>query len=134
MVGKTHPKTKVPFIEKRGKYSEKEGYVIVVVPVFESKANYKLPKAMYKEEFSKQKKYLNQRLRKDIEKNSDVCKQFTKKEVEQIEEGQLPDNYVWHHNEKPGLMQLVDAETHDKTAHTGGMSLWGKGYQNAVGD
>ena len=134
LVGKTHPKTKVPFIEKRGKYSEKEGYVIVVVPVFESKANYKLPKAMYKEEFSKQKKYLNQRLTKDIEKNSDVCKQFTKKEVEQIEEGQLPDNYVWHHNEKPGLMQLVDAETHDKTAHTGGMSLWGKGYQNAVGD
>ena len=68
LVGKTHPKTKVPFIEKRGKYSEKEGYVIVVVPVFESKANYKLPKEMYKEEFSKQKRYLNQRLRKDIEK------------------------------------------------------------------
>ena len=37
-------------------------------------------------------------------------------------------NYVWHHNEKEGLMQLVDANIHAKTGHDGGMKFWGAGH------
>ena len=49
-------------------------------------------------------------------------------ELADIAKGVLPEGYTWHHNEKEGLMQLVDTVTHDATGHTGGMSLWGIGY------
>ncbi len=35
-----------------------------------------------------------------------------------------PRGYVWHHNEKYGVMQLVDSTVHLKTGHTGGFNLW----------
>ena len=33
-------------------------------------------------------------------------------------------------NEEEGLMQLVKETDHVKVRHTGGMSIWGKGYNN----
>lgn len=43
------------------------------------------------------------------------------------EAGETPDGYVWHHNEQPGEMQLVDENVHSRTGHTGGYSIWGQG-------
>ena len=57
---------------------------------------------------------------------------FTDEELEFIKKGICPDNYTWHHNEKEGLMQLVDKDIHSKTGHDGGMSIWGKGYDSSV--
>ena len=34
----------------------------------------------------------------------------------------IPDDYVWHHHQDRGLMQLVDEWAHSKTGHTGGFS------------
>jgi hypothetical protein len=33
-----------------------------------------------------------------------------------------PDGYTWHHNQEPGLMQLIEYDAHRLTAHTGGFS------------
>ena len=35
-----------------------------------------------------------------------------------------PKDYIWHHNDTTGRMQLIDAKVHSKTAHTGGFSIW----------
>jgi hypothetical protein len=35
-----------------------------------------------------------------------------------------PRGYTWHHHQDPGLMQLVETWTHNKTGHTGGFSIW----------
>jgi RHS repeat-associated protein len=34
-----------------------------------------------------------------------------------------PDGYTWHHNEDPGLMQLVGTPVHQQFWHTGGFSI-----------
>ena len=53
---------------------------------------------------------------------------FSKEELEDIANDIDLENYVWHHNEKEGLMQLVDANIHAKTGHDGGMKFWGAGH------
>jgi hypothetical protein len=35
-----------------------------------------------------------------------------------------PEDMTWHHHQDGVTMQLVDRETHDKTGHTGGFSLY----------
>ena len=59
---------------------------------------------------------------------------FTPEQIEQIkdgvEDGTAPDGYVWHHNEETGKMELVDADVHAKTGHTGGRAIWGGGTEN----
>ena len=35
-----------------------------------------------------------------------------------------PDNYIWHHNEDTGLMQLVHQDVHEMFYHSGGFSLF----------
>lgn len=91
-----------------------------------------LPENLYKAESDEQKEYLLKELKTQISKkfeNRKMRKQFSKEELEELAQGVLPEGYVWHHNEKEGLMQLVDEATHKATGHTGGMSLWGKGYE-----
>lgn len=35
-------------------------------------------------------------------------KNFTKEQLEDIDNGILPEGFTWHHNEKEGLVQLVE--------------------------
>lgn len=43
---------------------------------------------------------------------------------------QAPNGYRWHHHQDVGRMQLVKFEEHRlATPHTGGMAIWGGGYQ-----
>ena len=60
---------------------------------------------------------------------SSVRKKFSEDQIKDIKEGILPDGFTWHHNEKEGLMQLVETSVHNATNHTGGMHLWGRGYE-----
>ncbi|WML50611.1 HNH endonuclease [Neobacillus sp. PS3-34] len=43
--------------------------------------------------------------------------------------GDTPEGFTWHHNEEPGLLQLVHQDEHAHTAHTGGRELWGGGSE-----
>lgn len=121
--GRYYPKPKVKYIVKKLEYSDGRK-IVGVFPKFKSKTNIYLPKELWKATRSEQNAYLNKEL-----KNMDyhiLKKKFTKDEIKLIRKGKLK-GYTWHHNEKEGLMQLVDAETHNKVKHTGGYKLWGKG-------
>ena len=37
---------------------------------------------------------------------------------------QTPQGFTWHHHEEVGTMMLIDTETHDMFAHTGGFAIW----------
>ena len=97
--------------------------------MFESYADIQLPKDLYKASFPKQQQNCLEQLQKQLKNPfSKLRKNFTAEQLEDIANGILPDGFTWHHNEKEGLMQLVDTLTHDKTGHTGGINIWGIGY------
>lgn len=127
--GKKHPETGVPFERKKVKDAdgnEVEG----VFPVFESEFDAQLADDLLQASDSKQFAECNKQLKEAVEKDPELAKKFTPEQLEQIKNGDTPDGYTWHHNEEKGKMQLVDSETHAKTGHTGGKSVWGGGNEN----
>lgn len=128
LAGDVHPITGVPFVKKIANISDR--LLEVVVPEFKSIKDVQLPEKLYQGTDKEQFAYCNDQLKKAIEDDSALCKQFDKEQQQQIREGETPDGFVWHHNEETGRMQLVDFETHQKTGHTGGKSLWGGGSEN----
>lgn len=128
LLGKTHPETGVEFVLRKLKYSSDE-LIQGVFPVFKSYSDVNLPKKLYKESFDQQKAYCLEALQKQVKNPlSSAKKNFTEEQLDDISQGILPEGFTWHHNEREGLMQLVDTEIHNATNHTGGMSLWGIGY------
>ena len=75
---------------------------------------------------------LNNRLLNQIENNNKIREKFTAEQIEDLKNGKTPQGLTWHHTEKEGVMQLVDFEIHNKTNHTGGYDLWGKGSINTI--
>ena len=126
--GKTHPETGVPFERKQvaadGKIYE------VVVPKFDSQFDARLPEDKFKETDREQFKECNSQLKKAVGEDENLRAKFDEEQLEQIENGDTPDGYTWHHDAEAGKMQLVDTETHQKTGHTGGRSIWGGGTEN----
>jgi hypothetical protein len=98
-------------------------------PVFDSKCNVNLPKDMLQASDKSQFKYCSEKLRDTVNKNDKLKSIFNSDQLAQIENGETPDGYTWHHNERTGLMQLVDSATHSATPHTGGRAIWGGGSE-----
>lgn len=126
--GNEHPETGVAF-EKRQVEVDGKQYD-VVVPQFESKYDAQLPEDKLKSPDREQFKECNSQLKEDIFNNKDLRDQFDDEQIEQIENGDTPDGYTWHHDADVGKMQLVDTEKHQKTGHTGGRTIWGGGNEN----
>jgi len=110
-----------------------------VFPVFDSAFDTQLSEEDYKSSSGKQFNECNKALKKAIENNPELKEQFTKEQLEDIENGRTPRGYTWHHAEEPGKMQLVKTEDHDRrvggAAHTGGNSIWGnKSVEKAEND
>ena len=101
-----------------------------VFPKFESKFDTMLPKDLQKASDTEQFKYCTDKLSQRIECDSEFAKQFTHRQLEQIQNGEPRiSGLTWHHNEVPGKMQLVNAEIHNTCRHTGGKSVWGGGAE-----
>ena len=127
---KRHIVTNVLFSEKRIELSDGRK-LVGVFPEFDSCVDIQLPENLYKASFLDQKKYLIGKLKSmtdDSKQLSELTKRLGQDAIDDIKAGVLPEGFTWHHNEQEGLMQLVDTAIHDATAHTGGMSIWGKGY------
>lgn len=127
--GKKHPATEVPFVGKTvidGDGKE----VSVVVPEFDSIYDVQLPEGLEKATDKEQFAECNKQLKDAIAKDPALKEKFTPEQLEQIENGDTPDGYTWHHDAEKGKMQLVDSETHAKTGHTGGKVIWGGGQEN----
>ena len=99
-------------------------------PEFKSVFEAILSKDLYKESDAKQFAECNKQLKEKVNQDPEFAKIFDKEQIEQINNGDTPDGYTWHHNEETGKMQLVDSEAHAATGHTGGRSIWGGGNVN----
>ena len=87
-----------------------------------------LPRELLNASDTEQFKYCTQKLAKQIERNPQLAKQFSPRQLEQIKNGEPRiSRLTWHHNEIPRKMQLVDAMEHNTCRHTGGRSIWGGG-------
>lgn len=126
--GEKHPETGVPFERKQVEVDGKQ--YEVVVPEFESSYDAKLPENMYEATDREQFKECNSQLKNEIATNKELREKFDDEQLEQIENDDTPDGYTWHHDAEEGKMQLVDTETHQKTGHTGGRSIWGGGTES----
>ena len=126
--GDVHPITGVPF-ERRVVEIEPGHTVEGVFPKFESRFDAQLPKDMYDATDNKQFEECNKQLKEAVHNDPELRKKFTPEQLEQIENGDTPDGYTWHHDATPGKMQLVDTETHAATGHTGGRNVWGGGTE-----
>ena len=128
-----HPITGVPFERKIVELPNGEK-VEGVFPKFDSLFDAKISEDMYLKSDETQFKECNKQLAKAIEDNPELKKKFSSEQIEQIYEGisdgTAPDGYVWHHDAETGKLQLVDFETHSRTGHTGGRSIWGGGSEN----
>lgn len=102
----------------------------VVVPEFDSMFDAQLPEELYEASDREQFKECNAQLKKEIKEYKSLREKFDDEQLEQIENGETPDGYTWHHDAETGKMQLVDTETHQRTGHTGGRSIWGGGTEN----
>lgn len=127
--GKKHMETGVEFESKIVELPdgrEVEG----VFPKFDTPFKMKLDESLFQESDEKQFGVANEKLKEGIENNQDLRNKFTGKQIEQISDNETPEGYTWHHSEDMGVMQLVDAEVHASTGHTGGRTLWGGGSEN----
>ena len=129
LAGQTYPGTNVEY--RKHTFILNGEKVEGVFPKFDSKFNVMLPKDLRNASDTDQFKNCTQRLAKQIEKNPELGKQFTPRQLEQIKNGDPRiSGFTWHHNEIPGKIQLVDATEHANCRHTGGRSLWGGGSDN----
>lgn len=127
--GQNHPETGVSFERKTVKDAD-GNEVDGVFPVFDSVFDAYLPDNLLKSSDKEQFAECNAQLKKAVQEDPELRKKFTPEQLEQIENGETPDGYTWHHNEETGKMELVETSTHAKTGHTGGRAIWGGGSEN----
>lgn len=114
MANQVHGVTKVHF--------DKNGF-----PIFKSKYKVKLKLRDCHQSRNYHFMLCNYKLFSDIQFNSRLRKKLnlSKNDIKLLQEGKTPSHYVWHHHQNVGELQLVDRETHEKTFHKGGFSIWG---------
>ncbi|WHX79333.1 HNH endonuclease [Priestia flexa] len=129
--GYEHPETGVAFVEKT--VDLPNGQVIEgTFPIFDETFNVVITEELYLESDDVHFKVANDTLLQGISENPNLANElgFSQADIQGLVDGQTPEGYTWHHNEEPGVLQLVDEETHAQTAHTGGRAIWGGGSEN----
>ncbi|TSI10726.1 HNH endonuclease [Lysinibacillus sp. BW-2-10] len=126
LAGDVHPETGVPFVEKTINGQ------VGIYPVFESQFNVIIAEQLYFESDHVHFSVANDTLYEAIVENPNLASDLglSQLDVQALANGQTPDGFTWHHNEEPGVIQLVDEETHQQTGHTGGREIWGGGSAN----
>jgi hypothetical protein len=94
-------------------------------PVFDAVGRVDLPPGLYQAVDNTQFRFCNQKLARDAASNRDLERKFTPAQLAQMERGDNPDGYTWHHHQDKGRMELVATAQHDPTPHVGGGSIWG---------
>ena len=112
MAGKTHKKTKVKFDSK--------GF-----PKFKYIYRVTLRRKYWRETRERHFYMANKILYKDVQHNSRIKNKFSRKQYQDILNGDTPSGYTWHHHQDAGVLELVDESVHAKTSHIGGYSIWG---------
>lgn len=127
LVDAVHPETNIPYVEKTIEIDEE--IKTVVVPEFAIKFQITLGEQHYLASDSTQFSMANKLLYEAIQQNPGFETQLglTESEVENLQFGMTPAQYIWHHDAEPGVLQLVNRDDHASTGHTGGREFWGGG-------
>lgn len=128
--GDIHPETGVPFEEKY--IALPNGQVVEgVFPLFDSSYHIVLSDEIYLESDDVQFAVANENLYHAIQDDPSLAKEIglSQSDMQCLANSETPEDFVWHHNEEPGILQLVDKETHEQTGHTGGRAIWGGGSE-----
>ena len=101
-----------------------------VFPKFDSTIDVQLPEHLIHAKDKEQKNFGNEALKDKIKNDPEFAQKFSDEQLEQINSGETPDGYTWHHNEEYGKLQLVNSEDHQNNRHTGGKAIWGGGKES----
>lgn len=120
--------TRPPYVEKVIDVNGVKVKVQVVdlseYSVFETQLSKELYQASDTAQFTK----CTENLRKAIENDPSLKKQFNSEQLNQITNGEPRiKGYTWHHDAECGKMQLVRSDVHALNRHTGGKAIWGGG-------
>ena len=107
--------------EKTGIYFDKDGF-----PKFKAIATVKLERKLWKKSREVHFYHASKELYKKIQKSSSLARKFTKREISEFKNGDVPSKYTWHHHQDRGVLQLVERDIHAAVRHDGGFSIWGK--------
>lgn len=100
-------------------------------PIFPAQFEVVLPEDMYLASDDIHNNYANQAIYETIVHNPQQIDEMglTSSDIQLLAEGKTPEGYTWHHHEEPGVLQLVDSDLHNQTAHTGGRFIWAGGSE-----
>jgi len=112
MADRTNQNTKVKFDSK--------GF-----PIFKSYYTVKLQCKDYRKSRQRHFDIANKKLYEEICSNRKLRAKFSKKQIIELQKGETPSGYTWHHHQDAGVLELVDSKIHAKTSHVGGYSIWG---------
>jgi hypothetical protein len=131
LTGLDHHETGIPFAESVVELPDGDS-IIGTFPIFESNFSVVLAEEMYLESDQTHFHIANETLYQSIQENPAIATNLdlSPADLNALANGQTPSEYVWHHHEQPGVLQLVDEDTHQNTGHTGGRELWGGGSEN----
>ncbi|WP_100333115.1 HNH endonuclease [Bacillus alkalisoli] len=129
LAGSTHPVSGIPY-EVQTVETPDGNYVQGVFPIFDSMYDATIPPEHYESSDYTHARLANDQLAQAVEMDPSLQSQFSSMQLEQIQDGETPDGYTWHHHEEMGKIQLVETEPHDQSGHTGGRSIWGGGSEN----
>ncbi|WP_342433397.1 HNH endonuclease [Neobacillus sp. FSL H8-0543] len=126
--GYDHPVTGVAFVENTVELPNGD-LLEGTFPVFDSEFSVVLAEDLYLESDSVQFNVANETLYQAIQESGGLARELglSQDDVQALLNSRTPEGFTWHHHEQPGVLQLVDEETHDQTGHTGGRSIWGGG-------
>jgi hypothetical protein len=122
--------TDVPYLEKT--IEKPHGEIITdTYPIFDAKYEVTIEEDLYLRSDYVHFSYANHELYEAIQENPGITADlgFSEQDIQNLANGENPEGYTWHHNEDPGLLQLVDHEVHAENGHTGGRELWGGGEE-----
>jgi hypothetical protein len=128
--GYEHPETGVNFIEKTVELPNGE-LIEGTFPVFDSSFSVEIVEELYLESDSVHFTVANDTLFQAIQEDGNLAVELglSQEDVQALSNSQTPEGYTWHHHEQPGVLQLVNEDTHDQTGHTGGRTIWGGGSE-----
>ncbi|WP_169891111.1 HNH endonuclease [Litchfieldia alkalitelluris] len=130
LAGLEHAETGVLFEAKTIEWPSGE-FQTGTFPVFDSQFSVVIAEEVYTSSDQAHFNIANDTLYQSIQENPGLANDLglSSYDVQVLQNGITPEGFDWHHHEQPGVLQLVDEETHQDTGHTGGRSIWGGGSE-----
>jgi len=130
--GMQHPETDVAF--KKVQFILNGSSCEVVAAQFKNVGQVHLQQEAYLWRRGKQDRCSSLLLWETLSQMDQSQNTLTEEQMQQLAKGKKPTGYTWHHDVIPGTVQLVDTKIHQKTGHTGGYAIWGRGSKTGGHD